>query len=137
MPSTNIVILAGHLTRDPELKTLAGGNAVADLGLAVSEKYKDKSGEFVESVVFADVAVWGRQAETCAEYLTKGSPVLIEGKLQFDQWEDQNGGKRSKLRVKATRVQFLKGPDKGPERPQEARTPVGVGKQAEEDELPF
>jgi len=107
MARYNRVILMGNLTREPQLRKIDSGVAVADLGLATSETYKNRSGEQVESVCFVDVVAWGRQAETCAEYLTKGSAVFVEGKLQFDQWLAQDGGKRSKLRVRAHRIQFL------------------------------
>lgn len=110
MASMNKVILAGNLTRDPEVRYTPSGTAVADLGMAISDSYKSKTGELVEQVCFVDVVVWGRQAETSGEYLRKGSPALIEGRLQFDQWEGQDGQKRSKLRVRADRVQFLGGP---------------------------
>ena len=91
------------------------GTAVADLGVAVSDTYKNRAGEIVEQTCFVDVVVWGRQAETTGEYLGKGSPVLIEGRLQLDQWENQQGEKRSKLRVKADRVQFLGSPRRATE----------------------
>ena len=107
MADLNRVILAGRLTRDPEVRYTPSGTAVADLGVAVSDAYRNRAGELVEQTCFVDVVVWGRQAETSGEYLGKGSPVLIEGRLQLDQWENQQGEKRSKLRVKADRVQFL------------------------------
>ncbi|NQU40395.1 MAG: single-stranded DNA-binding protein [Lentisphaerae bacterium] len=107
MSSMNRVFLAGNLTRDPELKQTGSGQAVADLGVAVSEKYKNREGEMVERVCFADVVVWGRQAETCEQYLTKGAAVLVEGRLQLDRWETPEGQPRSKMRVCAQRVQFI------------------------------
>jgi len=81
--------------------------AVADIGVASSESYRNREGEQVEKTCFVDVVTWGRQAETCSQYLSKGSPVLIEGRLQFDQWETDGGQRRSKLLVRADRVQFL------------------------------
>lgn len=110
MSTLNRVFLMGNLTRDPEVRYTPSGTAVGDLGLAVNETYKNKAGETVESTVFVDVEVWARQAETCAEYLHKGSPVFVEGRLKLDQWENQQGEKRSKLRVRADRVQFLGSP---------------------------
>ena len=107
MASFNRVMLMGNLTRNPELKYTPSGTAVTDLGLAVNESLKNKAGETVEQTCFVDVVVWGRQAETASEFLKKGSPAFIEGRLQFDQWENQEGEKRSKLRVRAERVQFL------------------------------
>jgi single-strand DNA-binding protein len=111
MPSYNRVLLMGNLTGNPELKYTPSGTAVADLGLAVNESFKNKAGELVERTCFVDVVVWSRQAETAAEYLHKGSPVFVEGRLQLDQWENQQGEKRSKLRVRADRVQFLGSPE--------------------------
>ncbi len=110
MSTLNRVFLMGNLTRDPEVRYTPSGTAVGDLGLAVNETYKNKAGETVESTVFVDIEVWARQAETCAEYLYKGSPVFVEGRLKLDQWENQQGEKRSKLRVRADRVQFLGSP---------------------------
>jgi single-strand DNA-binding protein len=109
MSSVNRVFLMGNLTRKPEVRHTPSGMAVADLGLAVSDSYKNKAGETVESTCFADIVVWGRQAETCEQYLGKGSPVLVEGRLQFDQWQTEQGEKRSRLRVRADRVQFMGG----------------------------
>lgn len=110
MSTLNRVFLMGNLTRSPEVRYTPAGTAVGDLGMAVNETYKNKSGETVESTVFVDVEVWARQAETCAEYLSKGSPIFVEGRLKLDQWENQRGEKRSKLRVRADRVQFLGAP---------------------------
>lgn len=110
MASLNKVLLIGNLTRDVELRRTPSDTAVATLGLAVNESFKNKSGEKVESTVFVDVDVWERQAETCAQYLAKGSPIHVEGKLQLDTWDDkETGQKRSRLKVRAERVQFLGG----------------------------
>lgn len=113
MANLNKVFLAGNITRDPEIRYTPTGTAVTDLGLAVNESYKNKAGELVETTTFVDVVVWGRQAETCGEYLSKGSPALIEGRLQLDQWQTDAGEKRSRLRVRADRVQFLGRPRRG------------------------
>lgn len=110
MPDYNRVLLAGRLTRDPELRYTPSGTAVADLSLAVSETYRNKAGESVEQTCFVDIVVWARQAETSAQYLFKGSPALIEGRLQLDKWQNKDGETRSKLRVRADRVQFLGSP---------------------------
>ncbi len=107
MSSLNRVYLMGNLTRDPELRHTASGVAVSDLGIAVSDAYRNKEGSLVERTCFADAVVWGRQAETCCQYLRKGAGVLLEGRLQLDQWETEAGEKRSRLRVCADRVQFL------------------------------
>ena len=112
MASFNHVTLLGNLTRDPELKFTQGGSALCKFGLAVNQKYK-KGDEWVEDPVFVDITVWGKQAENCAEYLKKGSPVLVDGRLNFSQWETDDGQKRSKLDVTAMSVQFLgQGQDK-------------------------
>ena len=116
MSSYNRVILMGNLTRDPDTRYLQSGTAVTDMGLAVNETYAGQDGQKVEKTVFVDVVVWAKQAEACAQYLGKGSPVLVEGRLQLDQWETKDGEKRSKLRVRADRVQFLGRPrQEGPE----------------------
>ena len=96
----------GNITRDPECRQTPSGTSVADLRLAVSERYKNRSGEDVESVCYVDIVVWGRQAETCEQYLSKGAPILVEGRLQLDEWE-KDGQKHSKLLVRADRVQFM------------------------------
>lgn len=102
----NRVLIAGNLTRDPELRYIASGTAVTDLGIAITEKRKNNTGEMVEDTVFVDVTLWARQAEVACEYLKKGSNVLIEGRLKFDTWET-DGQKRSKLRVVGERMQML------------------------------
>ncbi len=106
MADLNKVFLAGNLTRDPDVRHIPSGAAVATLGLAINRRYRDNSGKDKEEVVFVDVTVWDRAAENCGQYLTKGSPVLIEGRLKLDQWE-KDGKKQSKLSVVAERVQFL------------------------------
>jgi single-strand DNA-binding protein len=98
----------GNLTRDPEVRYTPKGTAVGDLGLAINDSYKGQDGSIKEVVTFVSVEVWGRQAETCKQYLTKGRPVFVEGRLRLDQWE-QEGQKKSKLKVVADRVQFLGG----------------------------
>jgi len=115
MASFNKVILVGNLTRDPEVKYTTGGTAVAEIGLAVNRQWFDKqSNERKEEVTFIDVTLWGRQAEVAGEYLAKGRPVLIEGRLQLDSWEDkQSGQKRSKLRVVGENMTMLGGRGEG------------------------
>ena len=104
----NKVMLIGNLTRDPEIKYIPSGSAVVNITLAMNRTWKDKtSGEKKEDVCFARVVVWGRRAEVCAEYLTKGSPVFIEGRLQSRSWEGEGGKKNSVLEVVAENVQFL------------------------------
>jgi single-strand DNA-binding protein len=143
MADVNRVFLAGRLTRDPEVRYTPSGTAVADLGLAISERYKTKEGEWEEKTVFVDVVVWGRQAETAGEYLYKGSPVLVEGRLQLDQWENQQGEKRSRIRVRADRVQFLGNPRKDNEADQPNSSGVGSVAQGngpavtDDEDIPF
>lgn len=108
MASFNRVILLGNLTRDPELRYIPSGAAVTEIGLAVNNRRKTPNGEWVEDPVFVDVTFWERNAEVAAEYLRKGSPVLIEGHLKMDQWQDKNtGDKRSKLKVVGERLQLV------------------------------
>lgn len=108
MQSYNNVTMLGNLTRDPELKYTAKGDAVANLGVALNHKYKDRNDEWQEDTTFVDVEAWGRTAESCGEHLQKGQRVFIVGRLKTDQWEDKDTGtKRSKLRVRAIRVHFL------------------------------
>lgn len=110
MASFNKVILIGNLTRDPEVRYTPKGSAVCDLGLAVNRTYSLDSGEKREEVTFVDVVLWARLAEIAGEYLKKGRPVFIEGRLQFDTWDDkQSGQKRSKLRVIGETMQLLGG----------------------------
>jgi single-strand DNA-binding protein len=106
MASYNRVILVGNLTRDIDLRYTPSGMAVTDVGLAVNDRRKSQSGEWVEETTFVDVTLWGRTAEVASEYLTKGAPVLIEGRLKLDTWETE-GQKRSKLRVVGERMQML------------------------------
>ncbi len=110
MASYNKVILMGNLTRDPEMKYLPSGTAVANFGLAMSERYIDRqSGEQKENVCFVDVEAWDKQAELVNEYLSKGSPIFIEGTLKFESWETEDGTKRNKLKVRLFRLQFIGG----------------------------
>lgn len=155
MASLNKVFLIGNLTRDPEVRYTPKGTAVADLGLAVSRTYRTESGETKEDVCFLTVVTWGRQAETAGEYLKKGSPVFIEGRLQYETWE-KNGEKRNTIKVQAERVQFLSRPQASAEfkegassaagkagnKPAPAAAPPAASAPAaepdlEEDDIPF
>jgi len=108
MSSFNKVILMGNLTRDPELRSLPSGTTVVNFGLAVSERWKDKTtGEQREEVCFVDVDAFGRQGEVVNEYFSKGKPILVEGRLRFRQWETDSGEKRSKLSVTLDRFSFV------------------------------
>ncbi len=107
MANLNRVFIIGNLTKAPELRYTPGGAAVADLRMAINSSFINKAGEKTNEVCYVDVVTWGRQAETASEYLSKGSPIFVEGRLQLDSWETANGEKRSKLRIRANRIQFL------------------------------
>jgi len=106
MANLNKVFLIGNLTRDPELRYIPSGAAVASFGMAVNRNYTSQAGEKKQDTCFVRIVAWGRQAETCNQYLAKGSPVFIEGRLQYRAWESE-GQKRTALEVTAERVQFL------------------------------
>lgn len=151
MASFNKVILLGNLTRDPEVRYTPKGTAVTDLGLAVNRTYTADNGEKREEVTFVDVTFWGRTAEVAGEYLKKGRPVFVEGRLQLDSWDDkQSGQKRTKLKVIGENMQMLGAPRGGgsgggdeessggsrssrPAPPPKASSPS----QPDDDEIPF
>ena len=152
MANFNKVILVGNLTRDPEVRYTPKGSAVADIALAVNRNYTLETGEKREEVTFVDVTLWGRTAEIAGEYLKKGRPVLIEGRLQMDTWDDkQTGQKRSKLKVVGESMQLLGGRPGGAVAPGEsteedrqsggktsAPPPKSTAPAApDEDEIPF
>ena len=112
MASFNRVILMGNLTRDPELKYIQSGTAVTEIGLAVNDRKKTPSGEWIEETTFVEITLWGRIAEIVSEYCAKGRPILVEGRLKLDTWET-DGQKRSKLRVVGEQVQLLGSRDGG------------------------
>jgi single-strand DNA-binding protein len=136
MASLNKVLLIGNLTRAPELRHTASGSAVADLRLAVNRNYTTQSGEKREEACFLTVVVWGKQAESCVEYLDKGSPIFVEGRLQTRDWEAKDGGKRSATEIVAERVQFLGRSKHGGST---ATVPAGAPEAApgEDDDVPF
>ena len=107
MANLNKVMLIGNLTRDPDLKYTPGNQAVCEIGLAVNRKYRTKEGEDREETTYVDCEAWGKQAEVLKQYMTKGKPLFIEGRLKLDTWEDKDGGKRSKMRVVIENFQFL------------------------------
>lgn len=108
MASFNRVVLVGNLTRDPELRYIPSGTAVTEIGLAINDRRKGPNGDWIEETTFVDVTLWARTAEVASEYLTKGSSVLIEGRLKLDTWE-KDGKKNSKLRVVGEKMQMLSG----------------------------
>ncbi|SDU10158.1 single-strand binding protein [Verrucomicrobium sp. GAS474] len=107
MADLNKVLLIGNLTRDPEIRYTPKGTAVGDLAIAINSTYKTQDGQTKDEVCYVDIVAWGRQAETCKEFLQKGAPILVDGRLQLDQWETKEGEKKSRLRVRAERIQFL------------------------------
>jgi len=148
MASFNKVILAGNLTRDPELRYTPKGTAIVRLGIACNRKWKSETGEMKEEVTFVDVDAFGKTAETIGQYLKKGRPILIEGRLRYDTWEDkQSGQKKSKLGVVLETFQFLdSGGGRGEgapaaSRPAAASAPASEAADAEpapeHDDVPF
>jgi len=104
----NHVVLAGHLTRDPELKQIGADKVVASTGLAINRRWKDAGGEQHEEATFVEIEAWGRTAELVGQYLRKGSPAYVEGRLKLDSWDDKESGqKRTRMKVVAENVQFL------------------------------
>lgn len=134
MASFNKVILVGNVTRDIELRSINSASSVCDLGIAVNDRKKTASGEWVDEVTFIDVTLWNRTAEIAAEYLGKGSSVLIEGRLKLEQWET-DGQKRSKLKVIGDRMQMLGG--KKESAVQQTSRVSGGFSQESHDEIPF
>ena len=143
MANLNKVLLLGNVTRDPEIRYTPKGIAVCDLGVAVNRAYTTDSGEKREEVTFVDVTLWGRTAEVASEYLKKGRPVFVEGRLQMDTWDDkQTGQKRTRLRVVAENMQLLGGRPQGGAEVGESRQPSAPPKKSataepDEDEIPF
>tara|TARA_R110002096_G_scaffold240324_6_gene432123 strand:- start:4827 stop:5387 length:561 start_codon:yes stop_codon:yes gene_type:complete len=114
MPNLNKVQLMGNITRDPEVRYTPKGTAVTDIGLAINRNYTLDDGEKREETTFVDITFWGRQAEVIGEYMKKGRPLYVEGRLQLDQWEDKTSGQqRSRLKVIGDNFQFLGGRDDG------------------------
>jgi single-strand DNA-binding protein len=152
MASFNKVILLGNLTRDPEVRYTPKGTAVTELGMAVNRVYTAENGEKREETTFVDVTLWGRTAEIAGEYLKKGRPVLIEGRLQLDTWDDkQSGQKRSKLKVVGEGLQLIGGRPGGgsgagggdeegsgaPRSSKVAPPPKAAPSAPDDDEIPF
>ena len=115
MAATNInrVVLTGNLTSDPELRSLPSGTSVCKLRVACNTRRKDQSGEWVDKPNFFDVTVWGAQGENCARYLAKGRGVAVDGRLEWREWQDQQGNKRQSVEIVADSVQFLSSADNG------------------------
>ena len=134
MASFNRVILAGNLTRDIELRETPGGASVADAGLAVNDRRK-QGDEWVDETSFIDLTLWGRTAENAAEYLSKGSHILIEGRLKQDSWQNEQGEKRTKLKVVVDRLQFLSNGNS--EKPSQKKEPVAAASYGKDGDIPF
>jgi single-strand DNA-binding protein len=136
MATVNKVFLLGNVTRNPEVRYTPGGTAVCDLGLAVNEEWFDKqTNQKKQETVFVDVTLWGRTAEIAGEFLAKGKPVHIEGKLKLDSWDDkETGQKRSKLKVTGERLQLLGNRDPDDQRP--ANNPEGYGEENQDQPEP-
>lgn len=113
MADVNRVVLTGRLTRDVELRSTPNGATVGNFGLAVNRRRKNEAGEWIEEANFFNIVVWGRQAENCAQFLAKGSPAAIDGRLQSRSWETEDGQKRNVVEVVADNVQFLGGRGEG------------------------
>jgi single-strand DNA-binding protein len=135
MPAVNVMLLVGHLTRDPEVRYSATGTPVATLGLAVNTRVKGQDGSWRDDPCFIDIVVFGNQAEACGESLEKGAPALMEGRLQYRTWEDAQGHRRSKHEIVAARVQVLPRPGLRAEADDHG-LPAGVDA-AGEDRVPF
>lgn len=130
--SYNRVMLAGNLTRDPQVRFFANERAVADFGLAINRKYKTNDGQMKEETTFVDVEAWGRTAELVGQYLTKGRGCFIEGRLKLDSWDDKESGqKRSKLKIVADSVQFVDSQRGG-----QSGAPAGAGGEMEGGDEP-
>lgn len=132
MANLNKVFLMGNLTRDPELRYTQTGLAVASFGIAINQAWTAKTGEQKKEVCYVDINIFGRRAEVVGEYFSKGNPIFIEGRLQFNQWETKDGQKRSTLRVVADNFQFIGGQAKRPQG--EGGTSLREGKPP--DEMP-
>ena len=149
MPNYNKVILMGNLTRDPEVRYTSSGTAIAKLGIAINRYWSNKDGQKQEETTFVDVDAFGKQAETIGQYLKKGRPIMVEGRLKLDQWDDkQTGQKRSKLGVVLDRFEFIdsRGEGGGDDFSSESSSPSGGGATpaqgggggfAEDDDVPF
>ena len=144
MASINRVVLVGNLTRDPELRHTQSGMAVCSLRLAVNTRRKDETGQWVDKPNYFDVTVWGNQGERCAQYLSKGRPVGVDGRLEWREWETPEGNKRQAVDVVADTVQFLgsrgdgEGGSGGGYIPAEVATPAGdFPTSPTDDDIPF
>ena len=148
MPNLNKVMLMGNITRDIEIRNLPGGQAIAQIGLAINRSWSDSNGQKKEEVTFVDLEAWGKQAEAMHKYLAKGRPVYVEGRLKLDQWDDkETGQKRSKMKVVVEGFQFIDSKPEGerdtqqqPAQKRATRSYVPPAQTAQEmnpDDIPF
>jgi single-strand DNA-binding protein len=150
MAATNInrVVLTGNLTRDPELRNLPSGMAVCSLRIACNTRRKDNSGNWVDKPNYFDVTVWGAQGENCAQYLSKGRPLAVDGRLEWREWDDKEGHKRQSVDIIADSVQFLgsrEGGENGGRFTPQTDVPADTGdfasapagNQGNDDDIPF
>ena len=144
MANINRVVLVGNLTKDPELRQTGGGTSVCKLRLAVNTRRKDETGQWVDKPNYFDITVWGNQGERCAQYLTKGRPVAIDGRLEWREWETPEGNKRQAVDVVADTVQFLGGRQEGELSGERQFVPAGAADagadfppSAADDDIPF
>jgi single-strand DNA-binding protein len=142
--SINRVVLVGNLTRDPELRHTPSGTPVCSLRLAVNTRRKDETGQWIDKPNYFDITVWGQQGENCAQYLAKGRPVAIDGRLEWREWEAQDGAKRQAVEVVADSVQFLGGRVDGEGGGAPAYVPAGAAGAGDDfppspadDDIPF
>ena len=140
MANLNKVFIIGNLTRDPELRYTPGGTAVVNLRMATNRRYKDKSGEPKQEVCYLTAVAWDKQAEVCNQYLHKGSPLFVEGRLQSRTWDGPDGKKRSVIEIRAERIQFLGAPsgkaepaaEEAPAEPEEKPDSAALSPQTDE-----
>ena len=143
MANINRVVLVGNLTRDPELRHTPGGTPVCSLRIAVNSRRRDESGNWVDKPNYFSVSVFGNQAESCAQYLSKGRPVGIDGRLDWREWQAQDGAKREAVEIVAESVQFLGSRDGGGEAGGNQFVPAGASAEtadfpaATDDDIPF
>ena len=142
MANINRVVLVGNLTRDPEIRHTPGGTSVCSLRLAVNTRRRDESGQWTDKPNYFDITVWGGQAESCAQFLSKGRPVGIDGRLEWREWDAQDGSKRQAVEVIAENVQFLGGRDSGEGGgnqfvPAGAKADVDFQSSPADDDIPF
>ncbi len=148
MPSINKVIISGNLVRDPDTRILENGTHLAKMSIANNQRYRDKNGEWQEKTCYVNVIAWRKTAELVSEFCRKGSPVLVEGELVFNSWEDRDGDKKSRIEVNARRIQFLEkrgqdssqrdnSPEKSGFTPDSDECDSASGSMPQDDDIPF